>query len=804
MTPIDRVPEALIDADKRPSRTGNGWSARCPAHDDRRPSLSLATGDDGRALLHCHAGCTPEQVVSSLGLTMQDLMPNGDGQASKPKTPAIYATAEAAIAELERQHGKAAGRWIYRDANDAPVGVVLRFDRRNGKTFRPVSRTGGGWVLQGMSTPRPLYRLGSLAGAETVVIVEGEKCADVLCELGIIATTSPHGSNAASKADWSPLAGEQVVLWPDHDTPGRRYAADVLACLATLSARPTVRQVEPGHLGLREHEDVADYLHGFPADCDPIERRAALQDALANAEPVALPEPVPAEPVATPAPIPAYRGFPVGLLPEPLCDVVQDGAKALVADSAYLAVPLLCVVGSAIGNCVRLAVKRTWQEVPCLWAAIVGASDTMTIPALRLILKPLRELQTESFKDYATRADRYKAERLRYEKTLAMWKRDRQSQSDPPKKPTPPACRRFIVTDTTLKALGPILLANWQGLLMARDELNTWFHRLTWYKSDRGNEAQAWFRMFSGKSVTIDRRTGHPPTLYIPSALVSVCGGIQRGTLEAAMTEQYREAGLLARLLLCEPPRREKVWTEAELPQGTEWAYRDLLTRLAQAEPTHDAKGKPTPRLIHLGPDAKRAWVVFYNAHNVEQKNLDSDLSRAWSKLEGYTLRFALIFHMVKTVTGETADPNVIDLATMQAAIKLTRWWCYETRRVYARLDQTEEDRERNTLVRWIRQRGGKVTVRDVQRGWRKLRGSAELAAGALSELAAASLGKWQNVAPGPKGGHPTRAFVLTDPPGNTTPVFDSASGVVLPLTHNDIRKTTLSPDDGPPDGDPG
>lgn len=56
--------------------TGPGkWKARCPAHDDRRPSLTVGTGDDDRPLVRCHAGCETEQVVAALGLTLRDLFP---------------------------------------------------------------------------------------------------------------------------------------------------------------------------------------------------------------------------------------------------------------------------------------------------------------------------------------------------------------------------------------------------------------------------------------------------------------------------------------------------------------------------------------------------------------------------------------------------------------------------------------------------------------------------------------------------------------------------------------------------------
>ena len=57
-------------------RSGSGWTAKCPGHQDRKPSLSISEGNDGRALLHCHAGCPTDEVLAAAGLTKKDLFPN--------------------------------------------------------------------------------------------------------------------------------------------------------------------------------------------------------------------------------------------------------------------------------------------------------------------------------------------------------------------------------------------------------------------------------------------------------------------------------------------------------------------------------------------------------------------------------------------------------------------------------------------------------------------------------------------------------------------------------------------------------
>lgn len=60
--------------------TGNGkYAARCPAHDDRSPSLAIKECGDGRLLIHCFAGCETEDVLASIGLTFSEIMPERIG-----------------------------------------------------------------------------------------------------------------------------------------------------------------------------------------------------------------------------------------------------------------------------------------------------------------------------------------------------------------------------------------------------------------------------------------------------------------------------------------------------------------------------------------------------------------------------------------------------------------------------------------------------------------------------------------------------------------------------------------------------
>ena len=72
MEPVELLLSRLESV--RANRNGT-WLARCPAHDDRSPSLSIATGDDGKVLLHCFAGCGAADVVEAIGLELSSLFP---------------------------------------------------------------------------------------------------------------------------------------------------------------------------------------------------------------------------------------------------------------------------------------------------------------------------------------------------------------------------------------------------------------------------------------------------------------------------------------------------------------------------------------------------------------------------------------------------------------------------------------------------------------------------------------------------------------------------------------------------------
>ncbi len=175
-------------------RSGNGWSAKCPGHDDQHASLSISTGEDGRILLKCHAGCETAKITGSLGLTVKDLFPEKQSKKERPRIAAVY---------------------YY------PGGVQkVRYADKSFSWRQPDSK--GGWTYNRKGVTPSLYVAGSLGGA--VCVCEGEKDADSLHRLGY---------NAASGAD-----GAGHGKWLKQYTEERDAALDALRadCAESIDA----------------------------------------------------------------------------------------------------------------------------------------------------------------------------------------------------------------------------------------------------------------------------------------------------------------------------------------------------------------------------------------------------------------------------------------------------------------------------------------------------------------------------------------------------------------------------------------
>ena len=574
------------------------------------------------------------------------------------------------MASMVRSHGPVSMSWTYHDADGEPVGIILRWNQPGGKKdVRPVARHEDGWRLGGMPEPRPLYCLQDLAGADIAFITEGERAADAVRSIGLVATTSAHGSQSAGKSNWSSLAGKRVVVLPDRDDPGELYAETVTSILTSLDPQATVQVIRLP--GLPEKGDMVEWLAAQPSPSDHDAVCAALLELVEAAEPVKPDVPTPATPVA-PA-VDQWRPFPVDALPEPLRSFVAEASMAIGCDPSYIALPVLSICGAAAGNKVRLEARYGYRVPPVLWTAIIGESGTSKSPALRAAMAPLHARQRAAMAAYDLEMIDFRVRKHLYDKQLAKWKRD--PGGEPPDEPAMPRPVRCYVSDTTVEALIPILQANPNGTLMSADELATWFGGFDKYSSGKGSDAAQWLSMYDAGAVIVDRKHGIPPTLSVDSAAVCILGGIQPEVFRRALGAEHRQSGLAARLLTCTPPRTQRVWTEAIIDFETEQRYAACINAMYDIRFEGDTNNVQ-PHIFTMDREAKAAYIAFINEHGAEEMTMGGDLLASWSKLANIPLRLALIFHMVRLATGDRTISNAdeVDAASMYDALALTRF----------------------------------------------------------------------------------------------------------------------------------
>jgi putative DNA primase/helicase len=192
--------------------------------------------------------------------------------------------------------GPATAKWDYQAADGSLIGCVYRYDPPGErKEFRP-------WDAKRRKMappdPRPLYNQPGMAAVDTVVLVEGEKCAQALIDIGIVATTAMNGAHAPiDKTDWTPLAGKHVLIWPDRDKAGWDYALNASDAIMAADAASCTLLMPPANPSPEHPEGQPD---GWDA-ADAVSEGFDVGEFLTSGERIACHAPGGSEDVDIPA-----------------------------------------------------------------------------------------------------------------------------------------------------------------------------------------------------------------------------------------------------------------------------------------------------------------------------------------------------------------------------------------------------------------------------------------------------------------------------------------------------------------------
>ena len=427
----------------------------------------------------------------------------------------------------------------------------------------------------------------------------------------------------------------------------------------------------------------------------------AARKKKAAATPPVPEAPAAPEPVQTPArtKVPRvsapYVPFPVDALPGRIGEFVAEVSDVMGCDPVNVAGPCMAIAGGLIGNARFVQLKTTWREAPIIWAVTVADSSSTKSPAYRLVEAPLVALQIKLNQSFGQKRD-------------------------------------LFVSDCTIEALGVRLHENPRGMLLAMDELTSWFGSFTRYRKT-GSDSAGWCQLWQCGTLKKDRVVADTPSVIVPNACCSVTGTITPGNLASVFaTPGLFETGLLFRMLYAMPPGRNEPWHEREVSKRALASWSDCCDKLLTIEGQHS---------LLLSADAKKLWVEHFDSTSKKIDMAPFIVRAALVKLRAYVARFALLHFLMgchEVDNGLGAIPG----ASMAAGIKLANWYADEANRVYMLRGESEDARDLRGLADSIAARpGGRITVTKLQQSSHRYPTS-EAALAVLESLVDAGFGE--------------------------------------------------------------
>lgn len=260
---------------------GKDLVALCPLHKEKTPSFYVSP-DKNQGVFYCQ-GCNQGGDVITfvakmdgidVGAAMKKLTPERH-QSQTKAAPAAKVRRESEVqATAALRDGEIVATYNYTDETGKLLYQAIRYNPKTFKQRQPDGNGGWKWTMEG--AVRVLYKLPKVLKNQFVWIVEGEKDADNINNLGMCATCNVGGAGKWMEPYTDSLKGKDIIICGDNDEPGQKHVQLVLQSLAGKVA--TVRVVKVP----APHKDVSDYLVTFEQSMTADQKAQKLFDSLVN------------------------------------------------------------------------------------------------------------------------------------------------------------------------------------------------------------------------------------------------------------------------------------------------------------------------------------------------------------------------------------------------------------------------------------------------------------------------------------------------------------------------------------------
>lgn len=360
-----------------------------------------------------------------------------------------------------------------------------------------------------------------------------------------------------------------------------------------------------------------------------------------------------------PIEIPHNLSFPLHIYPAEIQNYILECNSKLNASIDFMSVSFLWLISVIVGNSMKVRVKNGWVDSPILWISVIGDAGVGKTPDIKLILKPLLDLNSYEIKTYIKRQKEFSE----YEQ---MDKEDKKHSE----KIKPPKKSQFIVDDITIESLIDIHANNPKSIGVFKDELAGWFKDMNKYRD--GSDKERYLSAWSGDSIVLNRKTADDA--FVENPFIPILGGIQPSIFREFQTSENQSNGFMDRMLFCDPKKQAQYLSDDDLDQELIDNYRDRIISVKNYVDNSMVDGEPN--ILGLTDEAREEFKRI-NRRLVDLQNSEDELSSnkgMFAKQLTYVPRFALLLQFINDIL-QGFVPNEITEESMVQADELSDYF---------------------------------------------------------------------------------------------------------------------------------
>ena len=373
--------------------------------------------------------------------------------------------------------------------------------------------------------------------------------------------------------------------------------------------------------------------------------------------------------------------FPIDIFPSDIQFYINECSTKLDSNIEFMGVSLIWLISVCVGNSLQVEVKRGWNENGVVWIATVGKAGLGKTPSIHNIISPLQTANSKEIK-------RYIKESEKYEYYISLSKKDKEEYPEVVK----PHKTQFIANDITLEALVEMHQESDNSVGVFKDELAGWLKDMNKYRA--GSDLEFWLSCWSGKSVSMNRKTA--TSSFVERPFIPVLGGIQPTIFNNMSTEETKDNGFLDRMLLSFPDAKVEEYNENELDYQTIKWYSESIIKMYETfknETKRNENGEIEPTTVKFSSEAKVEWKRIFNTITSHQNNEDENeyLKSMYPKQKSYIPRFALLIHAFDCFFDNSKYLLEISKESILKAEKLSNYFINTAKKIKYESNETQE-----------------------------------------------------------------------------------------------------------------